>query len=104
LKNNLVENDGAVECVHGCPADLYEVLLKIEEEDMLLWEMIKQRVIFDEISDFGLHIKNQGGQYNIKPLVEYGDELIAHASNFDVENINLLLDSFPKLISKMKSL
>lgn len=99
-----VKNDGFIEWAHEIPDNLHEVLSKIEEEDMPLWEMTKQRVIFDEISDFGHHIKNQGGKYNLKPLEQYGSELITHVSNFDIENINLLLNSFPDLIGKMKSL
>jgi len=99
-----IKNDGVIEWAHGIPDNLHEVLSKIEDEDMPLWEMTRQRVIFDEIRDFGLHIKAQGGKYNIKPLEEFGNYLIAHVNNFDVENINLLLNSFPDLIGKLKSL
>jgi len=71
---------------------------------MPLWEKTKQRALFDEIGSFGLHVKTQGGKYRLDPLVKFGDDLLMSVSRFDIENINLLLNSFPELVDKIKLL
>ncbi len=98
------EKEAAAEWAYESPTELKEVIRQLEKESMPLWETIKQRVIFDEIGSFGCHIKAQGEKYHLKPLEKFGDDLLMCVSNFDIENINLLLNSFPELVSKIKSL
>jgi len=98
------EKDMNIKWVHESPAFLKEVIVRLEEECMPLWEITNQRVIFDEISSFGRHIKAQGEKYNLKPLEKFGDDLIVHVNSFDIKNITLLLNSFPELVNKIKSL
>ena len=98
------EKDTAAEWTYESPTELKEVIRQLEKESMPLWETIKQRVIFDEIGSFGFHIKAKGEKYRLKPLEKFGDDLLMCVSNVDIENINFLLNSFPELVSKIKSL
>jgi CheY-like chemotaxis protein len=97
------EKDTAVGWAYERPTELKEAIRQLENESMPLWETIKQRVIFGEIGSFGHHIKAQGEKYRLKPLEKFGDDLLMCISNFDIENINLLLNSFPELVGKIKS-
>jgi HPt (histidine-containing phosphotransfer) domain-containing protein len=98
------EKDTAAGWAYESPTEFKEVIRQLEKESMPLWETIKQRMIFDEIGSFGCHIKAQGEKYRLKPLEKFGDDLFLCVSNFDIENINLLLNSFPELVNKIKSL
>ncbi|HVO65037.1 MAG TPA: AAA family ATPase [Syntrophales bacterium] len=97
------EKEIAVGSVHESPAEIKEALHQLEKESMPLWEMTKQRVLFDEISSFGLHVKAQGEKYHLYTLEKFGDDLLMYVSRFDIENINRHLDSFPELVCKIKS-
>lgn len=93
-----------MEWIYRSPTDFKEALLQLEMESMPLWEKTKQRLIFDEISTFGRHIKAQGERYRINSLAKFGDDLLECVSSFDIVNIKLLLNFFPELIGKIKSL
>ena len=92
-----------IELPHVGSTDLKEAILQLETESMPLWEKAKQRLIFDEIYNFGRHIKAQGEKYQIKSMEKFGDNVLEHVNSFDIENIKLLLNYFPELIGKIKS-
>jgi len=104
ITEQVVEDVGDIKWAYSNPAALKDAIIRLEEESIPLWEIAKQRGFFDEISSFGLHVKAQGENYGLKPLEKFGDDLIAHVSCYDIENINLLLNSFPELVDKIKSL
>jgi len=47
---------------------------------------------------------NLGQKYQYQPLVDYGNNLLIHIDNFDVENIAKSLDYFPILINSLETL
>ena len=65
---------------------------------------LKQRGMFDDISNFGNRIKKIGDEYSIKILQIYGEDLIFHVSSFDIEKMSNTLDSYPDVIEKIRTL
>jgi len=45
-----------------------------------------------------------GEKYSLDVLIKFGDDLSNQAGQFDVENMNITLDTFPELIEKLRSL
>jgi len=79
-----------------------ELIRKLEDEFMLLWQAVCTSRIFGDIEDFADKIRLAGEAYSSEILIRYGQELINHARNFDIENVNSVLYSYPKLIEKFK--
>jgi HPt (histidine-containing phosphotransfer) domain-containing protein len=100
----IFEKETAVVCAYEGPKELEEAIRQLEKDSLPLWDTIKGCLILDEIGSFGRHIKAQGEKYRIKSLEKFGDDLLMCVSNFDIEHINLLLNSFPELVGKIKSL
>jgi PAS domain S-box-containing protein len=96
--------DMNIECAHKSPTDLKKAIHQLETESIQLWEKAKQSLIFDEIYSFGLHIKAQGEKYQIKSLEKFGDTMLKYVRSFDIKNIKQLLNFFPELIDRIKSL
>ncbi len=81
---------------------LPEILNDLENEYMKSWNTARQNGLFDNIENFGRQIKKIGDQYSIKNLQKFGDDLILYVNNFDVENMNTILDFYPELIARIK--
>ena len=77
-----------------------ELIEKLQNELMALWkEVCKSRVLGD-IENFADKIRSAGLEYSSEMLIGYGQELINHARNFDIEKVKSVLYSYPKLIEK----
>ncbi|MCP5495371.1 MAG: PAS domain-containing protein [Leptospiraceae bacterium] len=82
-----------------------KILMKALEEDYyLLSKEIKERLIFEEVEEFGQQMLMLGNEYNYSPLVLYGERLINRAKSFDIEYIPFLLDEFYNIVANIKSL
>ncbi|MBU1172722.1 MAG: hypothetical protein KKD44_24450 [Proteobacteria bacterium] len=68
------------------------------------WETFKVRQPMDEVKLFGEEIKALGIEYNLNILSDYGDDLATHVDNFDVKNMQLAIEDFPKIILKLKAM
>jgi two-component system sensor histidine kinase EvgS len=87
--------------IQGC---LSELIDRLEQESMLLWETICQSGSFDEIKAFGHHIQQLGEIYTLEMLRAFGKQLLTHTRNFDVEQMGVMLDAYPQLIEHIKAL
>ncbi len=80
-------------------------LLKILEKDMInKWHVIQQKFIISNIRGFGEEIAGLGEKYNVKQLVEWGEDLLHHAGNFDNKKIKEQFNSFLGFIDEIKKL
>ena len=57
-----------------------------------------------EVESFGRRIEAMGRKYQLTFLADYGADLVNHVNNFDVVNMQLLIDEFPAIVIKLKSL
>jgi len=68
------------------------------------WNEIKVNKEFQMISDFAEGVSELGTNYGIDFIQKFGLCLHAYSSDFDVENIDVCLDTFPKVLEMLKSL
>jgi len=81
-----------------------EIIEKLENDLTEIWKTAKQNGFFNDIETFGNQIKEMGEKYSLAILRQYGEDLIAHVSSFDIEQMNITLNNYPQLIEKIKSL
>ncbi len=83
---------------------LPEIINRLENELMPLWETAREKQHIPDIEDFGKQIKTLGDNYSIKTLSAFGEGLISHVGSFDIESMKAALDSFPGVVERIKSL
>ena len=49
-------------------------------------------------------IKQLGEKYQINIIIDYGENLLFHSNNFDIENMQYTLNAYPDLIKQIKEL
>lgn len=80
-----------------------EIILLLEKDFYAEYESIQRKHSINEIKDFAKKLKAFGEENDIAPVSNYADELLNHVNSFDVEGINQMLTSYPKLISATKN-
>lgn len=90
--------------VHRIQAKLPEVIKTLESDFLTRWEQFRQRQPMDEVKAFGEQIKALGHEQHMDILSAYGDELLTHVDTFDVIQMQAVIDDFPDIIMKIKSL
>ncbi len=81
---------------------LPDIIDRLEHEFMPSWESARQHGVFDEIEDFARQIKALGEKYSLTILEQFGSELLTYVGNFDIDQIEVRLDTYPKLIERLK--
>jgi YesN/AraC family two-component response regulator len=81
---------------------LQGVIDTLENEYMKLWESTRKNLFFDDIAGFGQQMKELGEKYSLEVLKKFGNDLSTQVSHFDVENMNITLDSYPELIERLR--
>lgn len=83
-----------------------EVIKKVigilEGELLENWEDTLKTSSFVVIEEFAQSLKNVGNKYDFKSLQSFSDVLVMHAKNFDIDNMQKVLKSFPTLITDLK--
>lgn len=82
---------------------LTKVISLLEMEHYKKWESSLMTSSFSEIEEFAQIMKNMGLEYNLKVLQTFSDVLVMHAKNFDIDNMNDVLRSYPSIISELKN-
>jgi hypothetical protein len=62
------------------------------------WKRISDIFVINDIEAFSIEIKKLGGQYDFKPLTDWGDKLLREIQSYDMENAPVTLEYFPQLI------
>ncbi|MDZ7606054.1 MAG: ATP-binding protein [Cyclobacteriaceae bacterium] len=85
--------------------DILTRLLQILKGDLYhKWELALMTSSFAEIEQFALYIKEIGIEYHSTSLKSFSDVLIMHVKNFDIDQMNEVLNSFPSLIHELDEL
>ena len=82
---------------------LSKVINILEGEPYEKWESLLMTSSFSEIEAFAQHIKIIGLEYNLQVLQTFSDVLVMHVKNFDIDNMNNVLISYPIIISELKN-
>ena len=103
MKNSDHRND-----VHGLTKNdvenYPELLKRLEDEMMPIWEDIKNLGKMSTISEFANRITELGDDHNIMILNTFGKELKVFTDNYDIANIEYRLKEFPGIIEEIVGL
>ena len=80
------------------------IIDSLENALMIEWESITQSHHLPDIERFANFIKQLGEKYQINIIIDYGENLLFHSNNFDIENMQYSLNAYPDLIKQIKEL
>ena len=80
------------------------IIETMENSLMKKWESIIKNHHLPDIEAFAESIKLLGKQYKIRYIIEYGETLMLHLNNFDIERIEDTLKEYHILIKELKKL
>ncbi len=83
---------------------LPRIIDTLESQFMSKWEEFQEMQPIKEVKQFALELETLGRGSQISILEEFGKNLSAYVNNFDVDNILLMLNEFPELIKRLKSI
>ncbi len=66
-----------------------------------IWETVNKSKSIDEIIEFAVELLNIGESSNLKIIKNYSIDLIKYCEDFNVEEIDLTLSQYPKIIEKI---
>ncbi len=82
---------------------LPEIIQRLENEFASLYNNVLESRNFADIEDFAKQLGEFGKQYALECFVALSNELLIHAGNFDIENIEFGLESYLKLVEDIDS-
>ncbi|MCK5686147.1 hypothetical protein KAJ27_18590, partial [bacterium] len=80
------------------------IIETMENPLMKKWESITKNHHLPNIENFAESIKLLGKQHKIRYIIDYGETLILHINNFDIERIEETLKGYHILIKELKKL
>jgi PAS domain S-box-containing protein len=83
-------------------ARLPEIIYQLENDFMQAWITIRRTQTFDDIARFAIRIREFGESHSLTILAKFGSDLLVHVENFDIDNIDAILDAYPELLQKIK--
>ncbi len=93
------------ECL--CPetiGKLPEITERLENDFAMLYNKAVESGNFADIEAFANRIREFGKQYSLASLIDLGKNLLIHAGNFDIDNIETALNSYPKLVEEIRTI
>jgi len=82
--------------------DYKKILEHIDKEIMPLWQKAGRDELSDDIELFAQKLKEMAQKYQIDILIKFADDLREYLNSFDLEEMSKSLQSFPKIIEKIK--
>lgn len=86
------------------PIKLSQTVAELNKTYLPMWCAAKENLFFDDIEKFAAELIGLSNRNGLPLLDQYGNELTRHVQNFDVEKMNAVLDSFPKLVETISAL
>jgi len=74
----------------------------IENKHMGQWKEVKDTVILNEIELFAQSIYTVGQSMDVKPVKDWGQQLLNKTSNFEMGFVHKMIQGFPDYIAKIK--
>lgn len=85
--------------------DKYKLVLdKLENALYQQWKQFESKKPLKEIKSFAQEIIKLGKKNKVKYIKEYGEQLYLTIENFDIEEMQLKLEEFPKFLQKLKNI
>ena len=83
---------------------LQSILPQLASECLREWESVKKSGLIDAIEAWGRRIAQLGQTAGVTAVEAYGLELAARADEFDIEQVEALLEKYPSLLASWQSL
>jgi len=83
---------------------LPEIVERLENEFSPLCSSALESGNFADIEHFANQIRDFGEQYSLNTLIVLGKNLLEHVGNFDIENIEIVLNSYPKRVEEIRTI
>ncbi len=83
---------------------LPQIINTLETEFKEKWKQFQNRLPMNEVRIFGKGLNKLGEKFENEIVSNYGQGLLSHADNFDVDGMRAEIDKFSELITKLKSL
>jgi signal transduction histidine kinase/DNA-binding NarL/FixJ family response regulator len=83
---------------------LPEIIECLENELSRLCSSALESGNFADIETFANRIRAFGEQYSLDKLIALGKNLLVHVGNFDIDNIETALNSYPKLVEDIRKI
>jgi signal transduction histidine kinase/CheY-like chemotaxis protein len=80
---------------------LPEIIRRLESEFAPLYRKAVESRNFEDIEEFAKQIGAFGKQYSLGRFIALGRELLIHVGNFDIDKIETVLKTYPKLIENI---
>lgn len=94
----VVDNKTNVESLQNNPAKYKELNEILEKDYLSKFNELKDVLVIHKILQFAQEISSLGKKYECSPLKSWGENLVKHATLFDIERINNSLEEFPNII------
>ncbi len=85
------------------PQDVSLLIQQLETELFPHWQEVCRTKVFSDIERFAERTKRIGKEQRCTALINYGDKLKTHSSNFAVEKMKAVLYAYPELIEQLSS-
>jgi hypothetical protein len=82
--------------------DLEGLMQTFENEFTTKWTALKKRQPIGEIKEFGRNIIDAGKLHNAHFIINYGEEMLSAAENFNIDKVLTLLKEYPNLLINLK--
>jgi CheY-like chemotaxis protein len=83
---------------------LPELLDTLEHELMEQWNTVRQKQRIPDIEEFGKNMKVLGKEYGMPGLMEFGENLLLHVNNFDIDQMRATLETYPDMVQRIQQL
>ena len=84
--------------------DLKELVDKINKVLIPQWNRVKDAFDMDEFANFNRTVKTIAEKYNSNRLLQFNEEFSAQIESFDVEMIEIMINSFPGIVEKYQNM
>jgi len=79
-------------------------LAQVLEEEMLpLWKEVDEVIEMDSIEDFARKLESVSRRFGISGLTRYAERLTDCARNFNIAQVELALEEFPRLLERIRA-
>jgi signal transduction histidine kinase len=85
-------------------AGMPDLIERLDGEYKALWEKARSNGFFEDIGTFAKAMQDAGDAYRIEILRQFGRSLDLQVSSFDIEKINMTMDTYPHLVERIKAL
>ncbi|WP_016952889.1 CBS domain-containing protein [Anabaena sp. PCC 7108] len=86
------------------PTNLPELLIKLKQEEEMVWTTLRKTLKMRQIKHFGQRLKAWGEEYNCQLLVDYANYLHSNLDAFNMDQLPLIIDQFPSIRQSLETL